>query len=115
MCRIDHSEIKTQFLAELLPRFYHDYTYIITLFIHVIAMTTVIWNPLLFYWLTRQRKTPAINRSNTNNATHSHGGSMYVRNRMGVSEYNGDSTYIPTNTSQRVPDLCSEFWRMIIF
>ena len=38
------------------PNFVRSQPYLWPLITHVIAMSTVIWNPLLFFWLTRKQK-----------------------------------------------------------
>uniref|UniRef100_A0A915DQL1 G-protein coupled receptors family 1 profile domain-containing protein n=1 Tax=Ditylenchus dipsaci TaxID=166011 RepID=A0A915DQL1_9BILA len=38
------------------PGFMRTQPYLWPLMAHVIAMSTVIWNPLLFFWLTRKQK-----------------------------------------------------------
>ncbi|VDK50271.1 unnamed protein product [Anisakis simplex] len=40
------------------PEFLERQPFLWPLVAHVIAMSTVIWNPLLFFWLTRKRKRP---------------------------------------------------------
>uniref|UniRef100_A0A915IQK4 Uncharacterized protein n=1 Tax=Romanomermis culicivorax TaxID=13658 RepID=A0A915IQK4_ROMCU len=61
----------------LVPSTIHEQYYFWFLLAHVIAMTTVIWNPVLFFWLTitKRKKAPAgttvnvriQNQSNNNN------------------------------------------------
>lgn len=41
---------------EVEPDFIKSQPYFWPLVAHVIAMSTVIWNPLLFFWLTRKQK-----------------------------------------------------------
>lgn len=36
--------------------------FLVALMSHSLAMSTVIWNPLLFFWLTRKRKKPILSR-----------------------------------------------------
>lgn len=43
-------------IAETEPTFVRLQPYLWPLIAHVIAMSTVIWNPLLFFWLTRKQK-----------------------------------------------------------
>lgn len=44
------------------PEFLLEQPFFWPLVAHVIAMSTVIWNPLLFFWLTRQKKQPRMAR-----------------------------------------------------
>uniref|UniRef100_A0A915BED9 G-protein coupled receptors family 1 profile domain-containing protein n=1 Tax=Parascaris univalens TaxID=6257 RepID=A0A915BED9_PARUN len=44
------------------PQFLESQPFLWPLVAHVIAMSTVIWNPLLFFWLTRKQKRPILGR-----------------------------------------------------
>uniref|UniRef100_A0A0M3HSU6 G_PROTEIN_RECEP_F1_2 domain-containing protein n=1 Tax=Ascaris lumbricoides TaxID=6252 RepID=A0A0M3HSU6_ASCLU len=44
------------------PEFLENQPFLWPLVAHVIAMSTVIWNPLLFFWLTRKQKRPILGR-----------------------------------------------------
>lgn len=44
------------------PWFIRKQPYIWPLATHALAMSTVIWNPLLFFWLTRKPKRPRLAR-----------------------------------------------------
>ena len=56
--------------VEIAPPTLIQHQYLVALITHVTAMSTVIWNPLLFYWMSRQRQstaTTAAQMQNLNN------------------------------------------------
>ncbi|MFH4984064.1 hypothetical protein AB6A40_010773 [Gnathostoma spinigerum] len=54
------------------PKFLQQQPYLWPLIAHVIAMSTVIWNPLLFFWLTRRSKHPILRRIRASSDAFSH-------------------------------------------